>query len=210
MSIEVDSAPRSRDQVSRGFAWAVVVLAATALVVLITVRGDTPLPMTEEDVIAAGLDAWFGGDPAAVSAVFVPGLDGVAVSENQIAYQAAIGGKARLLGCRPDPTARLDCDVEYSNAFNDAVGSPPFIVPMTFRVSDDKIVRVNTFHNRNSFPFDVELESSFANFMALSGLAEDYHDACSPFAERGASCAGFQLAHLDEWASWHRSQGRPA
>ncbi|HEX9866616.1 MAG TPA: hypothetical protein VGC03_16760 [Acidimicrobiia bacterium] len=207
MSIEVDAAPRSRDQASRGFAWAVVVLAAAALVVLITVRGATPLPMTEEDVIAAGLEAWFGGDPAAVSAVFEPGLDGVAVSESQVEYQAAIGGKARLLGCRPGPTARLDCEVEYSNALNDAVGSPPFIVPMTFGVSEGKIVRVNTFHSRNYFPADVELESSFANLMAVSGLAEDYHEVCIPYAERGASCAGFQLAHLDEWASWHRSQG---
>jgi hypothetical protein len=207
MSIEVDSAPRSRDEASRGFAWAVVVLAAAALVVLITVRGGAPLPVTEEDVIAAGLEAWFGGDPAAVSAVFEGGLDGVDVSESQVAYQAAIGGKARLLGCRPDPTARYDCEAEYSNALNDAVGSPPFIVPMTFRVSEGKIVRVNTFHDRNSFPFDVELESSFANFMVVSGLAGDYHDACSPFAERGPSCAGFQRAHLDEWASWHRSQG---
>jgi hypothetical protein len=207
MSIEVDSAPRSRVQASRGFAWAVVVLAVAALVVLITVRGDTPLPMTEEDVIASGLEAWFGGDAAAVSAVFEPGPDGVAVSENQVAYQAAIGGKARLLVCRPGPTARLDCEVEYSNALNDAVGSPPFIVPMTFRVSEGKIVRVNTFHSRNYFPADVELESSFANLMAVSGLAEDYHEVCSPAAERGASCAGFQLAHLDEMASWHRSQG---
>lgn len=207
MSIEVDSAPRSRDETSRGVAWAVVVLAAAALVVLITVRADTPLPMTEEEVIAVGLEAWFGGDPAAVSDIFEIGLDGVAVSENQVAYQAAIGGKARLLGCRPDPTARYDCEAEYSNALNDAVGSPPFIVPMTFSVSEGKIVRVNTFHSRNYVPADVELESSFANFMAVSGLAEDYHDACSPFAERGASCAGFQLAHLDEWASWHRSQG---
>ena len=206
MSIEVDSAPRSRDSVSRGFAWAVVVLAAAALVVLITVRGDAPPPMSEEDVIVAGLEAWFGGDPVAVSAVFDDGLEGVAVSKDQVAYQAAIGGMARLLGCRPDPTARYDCEVEYSNVLNEAVGSPPFIVPMTFRVSEGKIVRVNTFHDRNSFPLDVELESSFANFMVVSGLAEDYHDACSPLFERGASCAGFQRAHLEEWATWHRSQ----
>jgi hypothetical protein len=207
MSIEVDSVPRSRDEKSRGFAWAVVVLAAAALVVLITVRGNTPLPMTDEDVIAAGLEAWFGGDPAAVSGVFEGGLDGVDVSENQVAYQAAIGGKVRLLGCRPGPTARYDCEVEYSNALNEAVGSSPFIVPMTFAVSEGKIVKVNTYHDRNSFPFDVELESSFVNFMVVSGLAEDHHDACSPFPERGASCAGFRLAHLDEWASWHRAQG---
>jgi hypothetical protein len=117
-----------------------------------------------------------------------------------------MGAEVLLLDCIPDPTERHYCEIEYSNALSTAVGSPPFIVPISFRVDGNRIVQVHTFHNRNSFPFDVELESSIANYMVVAGLAVDYHDECHPFTERGENCARFQLAHIDEWAEWHLAQ----
>ncbi len=206
MSVEVDSPPRRRVTTSRGLVLVLVALTIGALLVLIVVRADSPLPTEAEDTIAAGLEAWFGGDPAAVAEVFEGGSDGVPVSEDQVAYQAAIGAEVLLLDCIPDPTERYYCEIEYSNALNPAVGSPPTILPISFRVDGDSIVQVNTFQNRIPFALDAELESSFANYMVLAGLAVDFSGECHPYTDRGESCARFQRAHIDEWAEWHLAQ----
>jgi hypothetical protein len=129
------------------------------------------------------------------------------VSEAQVDYQGGIDAVATLVACDENGSGRYDCEAQYSNAFSEAVGRPPTHVPMSFTISDDKVVRVNTFFTRNLYPIDFELDSSFANFMVVAGLAEDYHQACFPLLERDSACAAFQMSHLDDWSTWYLSQG---
>ena len=184
------------------FATIVGVLAAAALA--IGELGDISLSHTaERRLIEAHLDAWFGGDFETASSLRAPEQIRTGPSEerarSEVEYQAMLEAEVELLGCELLPPATMRCDVSYRNILNQAVGKEPAVVTQQYGISGGQLLFV-----AGPYLEDESLTDSFRQFATLLFLT-DYQVACSeePNYQR-PSCAEFKLAHLEDWASWHR------
>jgi hypothetical protein len=159
--------------------------------------------LPERRLIEAYLDAWYGGDFDAADALRAPERLRTGPSEErareEVDYQAALEADTELLGCSPLPPSTMRCDVAYSNALNVAVGEDPAVISQQFGIDDDQVLFV-------AGPY-LEDESLTASFRLFANLLfpTEYADAC--FEEpnlQSRECAELKLAHLEDWASWHR------
>jgi hypothetical protein len=93
----------------------------------------------------------------------------------------------------------MRCDVSYSNVLNDAVGEEPAVVSQQFGINDGYLLFV-----AGPYLEDESLTASFRYFANLL-FPVDYQAACVEEPNyQSPSCAEFKLAHLEDWASWHR------
>lgn len=159
--------------------------------------------LPERRLIQAHLDAWYGGDFDTAKSLQAPERLRTGPTEervrNEVEYQATLGAEAELLGCEMLPPATMRCDVAYSNALNDAVGEEAAVVAQQFGISDGLLLFV-----AGPYLEDEALTASFRVFANLL-FPSDYELACREEpGYQSPSCAEFRLAHLEDWASWHR------
>jgi hypothetical protein len=198
-SVPGAGAPRPRHWV---FATIVGVLAAAALAIG-ELGGISLSHPGERRLIEAHLDAWFGGDFETAGSLRAPEQIRTGPSEergrSEVEYQAMLGAEVELLGCELLPPATMRCDVSYANTLNQAVGKEPAVVTQQYGISDGHLLFVG-----GPYLEDELLTDSFRQFAALL-FPTDYQVACleEPNYQR-PSCAEFKLAHLEDWASWHR------
>jgi len=159
--------------------------------------------LSERRLIEAHLEAWYGGDFDAAHALRAPERFRTGPSEErsraEVEYQAMLEATTELLGCSPLPPSTIRCDVAYSNALNEAVRKAPAVMSQQFGVEDGRLLFV-----AGPYLEDETLTASFRTFANLLFPAE-YQAACveEPNFQRPI-CAEFKLAHLEDWASWHR------
>lgn len=157
-------------------------------------------------VIEAHLEAWYGGDFDGANVLRVPERLRTGPSEDrardEVEYQQTLEAKTEVLECVPLPPSTIRCDVAYSNALNDAVRKAPAVMSQQFGVEDGRLLFV-----AGPYLEDETLTASFRTFANLLFPAE-YQAACveEPNFQRPI-CAEFKLAHLEDWASWHRIEG---
>jgi len=158
---------------------------------------------SERRLIEAHLEAWYGGDFDSAAALKAPERLRTGPSEerarDEVRYQAMLGATTELLDCVSLPPSTVRCDVAYSNILNEAVDKAPAVVSQQFGIEDGRILFV-----AGPYLDDEQLTSSYQGFSNLL-FPEDYGAACveEPNFQRPA-CAEFKLAHLEDWASWHR------
>ena len=158
---------------------------------------------SERRLIEAHLEAWYGGDFDAAAALKAPERLRTGPSEErareEVRYQAMLGATTQLLDCVSLPPSTVRCDVAYSNILNEAVGKPPAVVSQQYGIEDGRILFV-----AGQYLEDEQLTASYQWFSNLL-FPEDYGAACveEPNFQR-PDCAEFKLAHLEDWASWHR------
>ena len=159
--------------------------------------------LSERRLIEAHLDAWYGGDFDGADALRAPERLRTGPSQerarDEVEYQALLGATTELLDCAPLPPSTLRCDVAYSNLLNEAVEKAPAVVSQQFGIEGGRILFV-----AGPYLEDETLTVSFQSFASLM-FPDDYQASCfeEPNFQRPA-CADFKLAHLDDWASWHR------
>lgn len=176
---------------------------AAALLAIGEAGGVNLSHLPERRLVQAHLDAWYGGDFDTANSLRAPERLRTGPTEerarDEVEYQASLGAEAELLGCEMLPPATMRCDVTYSNALNDAVGKEAAVVTQQFGISDGRLLFV-----AGPYLEDEALTDSFRVFANLL-FPFDYELACRE--EPGfqlPSCAEFKLAHLEDWASWHR------
>jgi len=157
----------------------------------------------ERRLIEAHLDAWYGGDFDTADSLKAPERLRTGPSEErargEVEYQAILEADTELFGCELLPPATMRCDVGYSNVLNDAVGEEPAVVAQQFGIRDGHLLFV-----AGSYLEDESLTASFRYFANLL-FPVDYKAACVDEPNyQTPSCAEFKLAHLEDWASWHR------
>ena len=198
-SMPARGSPRPRHWV---FATIVGVLAAAALAIG-ELGGISLSHPGERRLIEAHLDAWFGGDFETAGSLRAPEQIRTGPSEerarSEVEYQAMLGAEVELLGCELLPPATMRCDVSYANTLNQALGKEPAVVTQQYGISDGHLLFVG-----GPYLEDELLTHSFRQFATLL-FPTDYQVACleEPNYQR-PSCAEFKLAHLEDWASWHR------
>ena len=177
------------------------VLAAATLA--IGESGGDLMNLSERRLIEAHLEAWYGGDFDAAEALRAPTPLRTGPSEerarDEVAYQAILGASTELLDCESLPPSTLRCDVAYSNLLNDAIEKAPAVVSQQFGIEGGRILFV-----AGPYLEDERLTASYQWFSNLLFPVE-YQAACvdEPNFQMPA-CAEFKVAHLDDWASWHR------
>ena len=182
---------------------AVVGILAVATLVVGESGGLDLANRSERRLIEAHLEAWYGGDFDAAAALKAPERLRTGPSEErareEVRYQAMLGATTQLLDCVSLPPSTVRCDVAYSNILNEAVGKPPAVVSQQYGIEDGRILFV-----AGPYLEDEQLTASYQWFSNLL-FPEDYGAACveEPNFQRPA-CAEFKLAHLEDWASWHR------
>ena len=188
----------------RQWAMAAAVGVLAAGVLAIGESGGVSLAhLSERHLIEAHLDAWYGGDFDTASSLRAPERLRTGPSEErargEVEYQATLRAETELLGCEPLPPATLRCEVSYSNALNEAIGKRPAVVAQQFGVSDGHLLFV-----AGPYLEDEALTASFSRFAGLL-FPDDYREACVDEPNyQPPPCAAFKLAHLEDWASWHR------
>jgi hypothetical protein len=188
----------------RGAAAIAGLLAAVALVVLpepTGIFGD----FSDEHLIRAHLDAWYGGDFETAQSFRAPERLRTGPTEEraegEVEYQAMLGAHTELMRCEELPPETVRCEVAYSNALNEAVGKAPAIVSQQFGIRDGLLLFV-----AGPYLEDLDLTASFREYAVRSFPAE-YEDACIKEPNyQPPECAALKLSHLGEWASWHLSQ----
>ena len=182
---------------------AIVGILAVATLVVGESGGLDLANRSERRLIEAHLEAWYGGDFDAAAALKAPERLRTGPSEErareEVRYQAMLGATTQLLDCVSLPPSTVRCDVAYSNILNEAVGKPPAVVSQQYGIEDGRILFV-----AGPYLEDEQLTASYQWFSNLL-FPEDYGAACveEPNFQRPA-CAEFKLAHLEDWASWHR------
>lgn len=198
-SMPAGGSPRPRHWV---FATIVGVLAAAALAIG-ELGGVSLSHPGERRLIEAHLDAWFGGDFETANSLRAPEQIRTGPSEerarSEVEYQAMLEAEAELLACELLPPATIRCDVSYSNTLNQAVGKEPAVVTQQYGITDGLLLFV-----AGPYLEDELLTVSFRHFATLL-FPTDYQAACLEEPNyQLPSCADFKLAHLEDWASWHR------
>ena len=198
-SMPAHGSPRPRHWV---FATIVGVLAAAALAIG-ELGGISLSHPAERRLVEAHLDAWFGGDFETARSLRAPEQIRTGPSDErargEVEYQAMLGAEVELLGCELLPPATMRCDVSYANILNQAVGKKPAVVSQQYGIMDGHLLFVG-----GPYVEDELLTDSFRHFATLL-FPTGYRAACldEPNYQR-PSCAEFKLAHLEDWASWHR------
>ena len=159
--------------------------------------------LSERRLIEAHLEAWYGGDLDAADALRAPERLRAGPSDerarDEVAYQAALEATTELLDCVSLPPSTLRCDVAYSNILNEAVEKAPAVVSQQFGIEGERILFV-----AGPYLEDEQLTASYQWFANLL-FPDDYQAACVEEPNfQPPSCAEFKLAHLEDWASWHR------
>lgn len=159
--------------------------------------------LSERNLIEAHLGAWYGGGFDAADALWAPERLSTGPSQEreraEVEYQAALGATTELLGCDPLPPSTMRCEVAYSNVLNEAVEDEPAVVPQQFGIENDRILFV-----AGPYLEDETLAASFRWFANLL-FPLDHRAACVEEPNyQPLECAEFKLAHLEDWASWHR------
>jgi hypothetical protein len=178
------------------------VLAATTLAIGES-GGVDIMKQSERRLIEAHLEAWYGGDFDGANALRAPERLRTGPSEerarDEVEYQQTLGATTEVLECVPLPPSTIRCDVAYSNALNEAVRKAPAVMSQQFGVEDGRLLFV-----AGPYLEDETLSASFRKFATLLFPAE-YQAVCveEPNFQRPI-CAEFKLAHLEDWASWHR------
>lgn len=154
-------------------------------------------------IIEAHLDAWYGGDFDGANALRAPERLRTGPPEerarDEVEYQQTLEATTDVLECVPLPPSTIRCDVAYSNALNEAVRKPPAVVSQQFGVEDGQLLFV-----AGPYLEDETLTASFRKFADLLFPGE-YEAACVEEPNfQTPICAEFKLAHLEDWASWHR------
>lgn len=200
----LDDTPRVPETGRRPWIAAAVVGALAAVALALGETGGVDLSShSERSVIEAHLDAWYGGDYDAASALRAPERIRTGPSEErargEVEYQAALEADTELLRCEPLPPSTLRCDVSYSNLLNEAVGKPAAIVAQQFGMEDGRILFV-----AGPYLEDDLLTDSFRRFAELL-FPQDYDASCNEEPSyQPRECADFKLAHLEDWSSWHQ------
>jgi hypothetical protein len=182
---------------------AVVGILAAATLVVGESGGLDLANRSERQLIEAHLEAWYEGDFDAAAALKAPERLRTGPSEararDEVRYQAMLGATTELLDCVSLPPSTLRCDVAYSNVLNEAVDKAPAVVPQQFGIEDGRILFV-----AGPYLEDEQLTASYRLFANLL-FPEDYGAACVDEPNfQSPACAEFKLAHLEDWASWHR------
>jgi len=182
---------------------AVVGLLAATMLAVGESGGRDIMKQSELRLIETHLEAWYGGDFDGANELRAPERLRTGPSEDrardEVEYQQTLEATTEVLECLPLPPSTIRCDVAYSNALNEAVEKPPAVVSQQFGVEDGRLLFV-----AGPYLQDETLTASFRTFANLMSPAE-YQSACAeePNFQRPI-CAEFKLAHLEEWASWHR------
>jgi len=207
----------NRPSRSRGFAWAVALVAmiigVVGLNLVLTgnrnlVADDESLPtlatpedgtMTDLRVIEAAVEALYSGNADRAAELFeLPAPHGDDWIRTEAAYQAAIGGRLAL-DCNPlENPGLFSCLVPYQNAFTDAIGwvdSPGDIISVS--VVDGVITEFG-------FPVHSFLERGLAAFLAY--IREGNYERGF---EHSIECAAVVMGHLDTWAAWAETNLEP-
>jgi len=178
------------------------VLAASTLAVGESGGGDI-MKQSELQLIETHLESWYGGDFDGANELRAPERLCAGPSEerarDEVEYQQTLEATTEVLDCVPLPPSTIRCDVAYSNSLNEAVQKQPAVVSQQFGVEDGQLLFV-----AGPYLEDETLTASFRKFANLLFPAE-YQAACveEPNFQRPI-CAEFKLAHLEDWASWHR------
>jgi hypothetical protein len=179
------------------------------------------------EVVEAALESWYAGDCEA--ALFMAGpedfgafrwVDCSASSTpaQTIEYEDILDAQVSVGECEitagetspgPPPPANLSwnlsCTVQYSNAMNNAVGTPPSTTARTFTV--DGWVREPGSDQPwygGVYPEDTELRDSFGLFAASGDLRDEYvSGGCA--SARTPECANLIVDNLDAWVTWYRT-----
>jgi hypothetical protein len=182
---------------------AVVGLLAATMLAVGESGGRDIMKQSELRLIETHLEAWYGGDFDGANELRAPERLRTGPSEDrardEVEYQQTLEATTEVLECLPLPPSTIRCDVAYSNALNEAVEKPPAVISQQFGVEDGRLLFV-----AGPYLQDETLTASFRTFANLMFPAE-YQSACAeePNLQRPI-CAEFKLAHLEEWASWHR------
>jgi hypothetical protein len=193
-----------RSSAKRRLVSAVVVGILAAATLAVGESGGLDLAnRSERRLIEAHLRAWYGGDFDAAAALKAPERLRTGPSEerarDEVRYQAMLGATTELLDCVSLPPSTVRCDVAYSNVLNEAVDKTPAVVSQQFGVEDGRILFV-----AGPYLEDEQLTASYQWFSNLL-FPEDYEAACVEEPNfQSPACAEFKLAHLEDWASWHR------
>ena len=159
--------------------------------------------LSERRLIQTHLAAWYGGDFDAAHALRAPDRLRTGPSDErsraEVEYQAMLEATTELLGCASLPPSTIRCDVAYGNVLNEAVDKAPAVVSQQFGIEDGRILFV-----AGPYLEDERLTASYRRFANLL-FPEAYEAACAEEPNfQGPTCAEFKLAHLEDWASWHR------
>ena len=177
-----------------------------AVVVLLTIPEPTIGNLSsQEPLIQAHLDAWYGGDFEAAMSLRAAERLRTGPPEDRVRgglnYQAMLGAWAEVVGCEPLPPETVRCDVAYSNALIEAVGQAPIVLSQQFGIRDGLLVFV-----AGPYLEDVEVTASFREF-ALETFPAEYEDACvTEPNHQPPECAALKLLHMDDWVVWHQSR----
>ncbi|MGH8913853.1 MAG: hypothetical protein ACRDZM_04970 [Acidimicrobiia bacterium] len=182
---------------------AVIGVIAAASLAIGESGGVSLAGLAERSLIEAHLDAWYGGDFDTANSLKAQERLSTGPSEararGEVEYQAMLEAETDLRGCELLPPATMRCEVGYSNVLNHAVGKEPALVFQQFGISDGNLLFV-----AGPYLEDESLSASFRRFANLLFPA-DYQAACVEEPNyQPPSCAEFKLAHLEDWASWHR------
>ena len=201
---------RPARHLSQGWHWALAALIgvlAAATLAIGESGGAGLMNLSERRLIAAHLDAWYGGDYDRADGLRAEQRLRTGPSEQraraEVEYQAAVGAQTELLGCELLPPSTFRCDVSYANLLNEAVDSQPATVPQQFGVEDGRILFV-----AGPYLDDERLRTSFRRFAELL-FPTEYEAWCAeePGYQR-LECALFKQEHLEDWASWHQIEYR--
>jgi len=159
--------------------------------------------VSERRLIEAHLEAWYGGDFDAADALKAPAPLRTGPSEerarDEVEYQLALEATTELLDCVSLPPSTVRCEVAYANVLNEAVEKAPAVVSQQFGIEDGRILFV-----AGPYLEDERLTASYQWFASLLFPVE-YQASCVEEPNfQPPSCAEFKLAHLEDWASWHR------
>jgi hypothetical protein len=186
---------RTRKVTSRALATTIVVLAVVAIgFVLVSKQRTDPAIETIEDYG----NAWYSGDHDTALAMLGVDPQNSLGFINWSEYEAAIDAEVSIeCEARADSDGVYDCLVHYSNALFDAVDAPPEAKPWVGLVHGERI-EVRSYDNSS------DLEDSWRAWLESSAQAGT--SPCRFDAPPIPECAAFQLANLDEWASWYEQR----
>jgi hypothetical protein len=175
------------------------ILAAATLAV--GEHGGLHLRSTEERLIQAHLDAWYGGDYDSAQGLRAPERLSTGPSEqrsrDEVEYQALLAAQVEVGNCETLPPSTLRCDVAYSNALSEAIGTEPVVVSQQFGIADGSILFI-----AGPYLEDTAVTSSFRDF-SIQLHPDEYDETCNDEPNfQPPSCARFKLRHLDEWVAW--------
>jgi hypothetical protein len=171
------------------------------------------------DLVEFAMEAWYGGDCEAAlyvapfwSSAQTPPTEACAPPTGLAnEYEWILGAEVSIDGCsEPTPAfwgVSIFCDVHYSNVMRSAVGQPPVVTNVEFRVDADggelgMNNEVDPWYLPD-YPVDTELRESFRQFAQGGELADAY--AAASCNERTPDCAILIRDNLDEWAAWHQA-----